>query len=210
MNAALRNNFETGADRRAFGRRETHMAASVRLPNHTHYDCVIRDISEGGALLEFSQCIEISGRLRLSIENGRQEIICDVRHVRGSRAGVQFARNITLAARPVAEPAAAQAPLPGQRCAETASDNGRSNAASELVALWRNASKSLASKFEPAGELQSAPVIVSIPAAVEPPVPRDISGLLQSVAALAAERAVPRPLPACSYAASGLNSGLRG
>ncbi len=200
MNVAVKSSVESGADRRAFGRRETHMPASVRLPNHTLYDCIIRDISEGGALLEFSAPDAISGRLRLSFDGGNQEIICDVRHVRGNRVGVEFARNITLAARPIAAPDAASAPLPSQRPAEFGLDVGRTSAASELVALRRNAAKHGAAMPEAMTGSQPTPMVVEIPVAVEPSLPRDISSLLQSVANLAAERAVPRPLPARAYA----------
>ena len=198
MNVALKNSFDTGADRRAFGRRETHMAASVRLPNHTLYDCVIRDISEGGALLEFPQRIEVSGRLRLRLEAGSQEIICDVRHTRGNRAGVEFARPIALAARPIVAPADAAALV--FRPAAAAAEKGRVRAASELVALRRKAAKilvkaNLLAAFEP------APVIIEIPDdAAAPVLPRDISSLIQSAAALATARAGPRPLPASAYA----------
>ncbi len=180
------------------------MPAAVRLPNHTYFDCIVCDISEGGALLEFPSRIEFSGRLRLNFEGGNQEIICDVRHVRGNRVGVQFARNITLAARPVAAPDAVSAPLPSQRPAELGFDVGRNNAASELVALRRNAAKLVAAMREPQAEpmtgSQPTPIVVEIPVAVQPSVPRDMSSLLQSVAALAAVKAVPRPLPARAYA----------
>ncbi len=200
MNAAVRNSVETGADRRAFGRRETHMPASVRLPNHTYLECIICDISEGGALLEFASPVSISGRLRLSFDGGKQEIISEVRHTRANRVGVQFARNIAIAARPIAMPADAPTPMPAQLRAESSPESGRSNAASELVALRRNTLKNLSAKPELIDQSQATPIVIEIPAAVEPSMPRDISSLLQSVADLAAERAVPRPLPARAYA----------
>jgi PilZ domain len=208
MNVATKNTVETGADRRAFGRRDTNMAGVVRLSNHVTHACVIRDISEGGALLEFPAPVNLSGRLRLSFDGAGQEIICEARHARGNRIGVQFVRNITLAARPLAAPTDATAPLPVLRRAETPSETGRGTAASELVALRRNAGKASAVKPDAIAAPELVPIVVEIPvavpvavpAAVEASAPRDMSSLLESVATLAAVRAVPRPLPARAFA----------
>jgi PilZ domain len=207
MNVAVRQTVENGADRRAFGRRETRMPATVRLPNHTLLDCVVCDISEGGALLEFPAPVSISGRLRLSFDGGNQELICEVRHTRGNRMGVQFSRNISLIARPIAAPVEAAAPMPVLQRLDVAAEKSRITAASELVAARRNAAKVKREPVatpDPVAQTVAARIVIEIPTvealAVEPSVPRDMSGLLQSVAALAAERAVPRPLPARAYA----------
>ena len=210
MNVATKNTVETGADRRAFGRRDTHMAATVRTANHTYYDCVIRDISEGGALLEFPAPVQVSGRLWMSFKGSGQEIIGEVRHVQGNRAGVQFARNISLTARPIAAPAEAAASMPALPRSEVASAKSRVTAASELVAARRSAAKAKpepVATIKPVAQAEPAEIVIEIPTpleapSVEPSVPRDMSGLLQSVAALAAERAVPRPRPARAYAAA--------
>lgn len=212
MYAATKNTVETGGDRRAFGRRDTNLAGLVRLSNHVTHECVIRDISEGGALLEFPAPVNLSGRLRLSFGGTNQEIICEARHARGTRVGVQFVRNISLAARPVAEPSIASAPLPVLHRAETPAETGRGTAASELVSLRRNAAKAIVAKPAAIAVPELLPSVVEIPVgvhvavpnSVEAPAPRDMSSLLQSVAAeavatLAAERAVPRPLPARAY-----------
>ena len=211
MNVATKNTVGPGADRRAFGRRDTNVAGLVRLSNHATLECVIRDISEGGALLEFPASVNLSGRLRLSIDGASQEIICEARHARGNRVGVQFVRNIALAARPVAAPADATARLPVLRRAETPVETGRATAASELVALRRTAAKAIVAQPDAIAVLELLPIVVEIPvgahvadpvaldAAVEVPAPRDMSSLLQSVATLAAERAVPRPLPAWAH-----------
>lgn len=208
MNVAVKHSVENGADRRAFGRRDTHLAATVRTANHTYYDCVIRDISEGGALLEFPAPVQVSGRLWMSFKGSGQDIIGEVRHVQGNRAGVQFARNISLTARPMAAPAEAAASMPALHRSDAAAEKSRVTAASELVAARRNAAKAKpepVATLKPAAQAEAAEIVIEIPTleapSVEPSVPRDISGLLQSVAALAAERAVPRPLPARAYAA---------
>lgn len=200
MNVALKSSVETGADRRAFGRRETQMPATVRLPNHINHDCIICDISEGGALLEFPSRVEVAGRLRLSFDGGNQEIICEVRHTCGNRVGVEFARNIALAARPIAAPAGTTAPLAPDRRPVAAPENSRLTAASSLVASRRNAAKALVAKHDAIIEVELLPILVEVPVVIDAPVPRDMTSLLQSVAALAAERAVPRPLPARAYA----------
>ena len=207
MNVAVKQSIENGADRRAFGRRDTHMAATVRTANHTYYDCVIRDISEGGALLEFTAPVQVSGRLWMSCKGLGQDIIGEVRHVQGNRAGVQFARNISLTARPIAAPAEAAATMPALRRSDVAAEKSRVTTASELVAARRTAAKA---KPDPVASIKAvtqaepAEIVIEIPTPlealpVEPAVPRDMSGLLLSVAALAAERAVPRPLPARAY-----------
>ncbi len=206
MNVATKNTVEMGADRRAFGRRDTNVAGVVRLSNHVSHECVIRDISEGGALLEFPVPVNLSGRLRLSFDGSGQEIICEARHARSNRVGVEFARNIALAARPIAAPADATAPMPVLRRAETPAETGRGTAASDLVALRRNAARAIAAKPAAIAVPDPSPIVVEIPVpvpvAIDAPVPRDMTSLLQSVAALAAERAVPRPMPARAYAAA--------
>ena len=208
MHVATKNIVETGSDRRAFGRRDTNLPGLLRLSNHVTLECVIRDISEGGALLEFPATVSLSGRMRLSVDGSGQEIICEARHARGNRIGVQFVRNIALAARPVAAPADATAPLPVLRRAETLAETGRGTAASELLALRRNAAKAIAAKPDAIAVPERRPIVVEIPvalpvviaAAVDVLVPRDISSMLKSVAELSMVRAVPRPLPARAYA----------
>ncbi len=77
-------------ERRAFGRRSTDMPARVRAAGIAQQSCTIRDISEGGALLEFASPPELLPRVWLCLSDGT-DVLCDVRHARGNRVGVQFA-----------------------------------------------------------------------------------------------------------------------
>ncbi len=77
-------------ERRAFGRRATDMPATVRGSGITRQSCTIRDMSEGGALLEFASPPELAGRLWISLPDGT-DVLCDVRHARANRVGVEFA-----------------------------------------------------------------------------------------------------------------------
>ena len=85
-------------ERRAFGRRETNIKATVRAGNCMH-TCIIKDLSEGGALLEFDSHFALPSLLWLRWDDVPSEIICEVRRHHGNRAGVQFARPIALAPR---------------------------------------------------------------------------------------------------------------
>jgi hypothetical protein len=78
------------ADRRAFGRRPTNQHAMAHIAGRAPLRCVVRDISEGGALLDFGEPVLLRNRLRLVWEGSSEQAECEVRHVQGSNAGVQF------------------------------------------------------------------------------------------------------------------------
>ena len=101
MNAV--KSLPSPVERRAFGRRETDIKAAVRAGQRLHV-CTIRDLSEGGALLEFEQDVELPQRLWLRWDDLGTEIICEVRRQGGRRAGVQFARPIALTPRATVAP----------------------------------------------------------------------------------------------------------
>lgn len=79
-----------GADRRAFGRRPTYQHGSVLIAGRAALRCVVRDISLGGALLEFGEPVSLPSRVRVVWDGTEQSAQCEVRHVQGHRAGVQF------------------------------------------------------------------------------------------------------------------------
>lgn len=177
-------------ERRAFGRRATDILAKVRI-GYRIEPCKIRDISEGGALLEFTELPDLPQRLWLSWPDYPQEIMCELRHVRANRAGVQFARPISVSIRQTTEPQAPAAA--GRRTADAdaepaaARDNGAA-----LVAQLR------AGLRLGAGD-----------------VPRDASGILTSVRAELERRAqevvlaravarVPRPCAAICFAGAAI------
>jgi PilZ domain len=103
---AMRKPAETGADRRAFGRRKTWLPGTLRMANRS-FSCTVRDISEGGALLEFEQPINAAGWLKLSFEGHPEEILCEPRHENGNTLGVQFARPMAIPNKSVVAPAPA-------------------------------------------------------------------------------------------------------
>lgn len=124
------------AERRAFGRRETNIKAMVRAGSRSHV-CTIKDISEGGALLEFQETFELPARLWLRWEANSSEILCEIRHSRGTRVGVEFSRPIVLKALHVSAPVDAvthAAPLPAQRPLAA-----RSTGSTDLVIRHRQA-----------------------------------------------------------------------
>ena len=79
-----------GADRRLFGRRATYQHAVVHVSGRTPVRCVVLDISAGGALLDFGEAVTLPSRLRLVWEGSGDQALCEVRHIQGTRAGVQF------------------------------------------------------------------------------------------------------------------------
>jgi PilZ domain len=80
----------TGADRRAFGRRPTNQHAVAHIAGRAPMRCHVLDISEGGALLDFGEAVSLPWRLRLVWDGSGESAECEVRHVRGGQAGVQF------------------------------------------------------------------------------------------------------------------------
>lgn len=182
-------------DRRVFGRRRTDISAQVRI-GYRVIQCVIKDISEGGALLEFSSVADLPARLWLSWPEHKTEILCEVRHTRRNTAGVQFSRSQTMALRPAVAPSEPLALHPTSLAA--APDRAAAANASDIVAERRRAIRA------PVGEVSP----VKVPGrAAEPP--RDISTLMQSLKSAAASivearaaAAVPMPLAAGHYAGS--------
>jgi PilZ domain len=79
-----------GADRRSFGRRATYQHAIVHVSGRTPVRCLVLDVSAGGALLDFGEAVSLPSRLRLVWEGSGEEALCEVRHIQGVRAGVQF------------------------------------------------------------------------------------------------------------------------
>jgi hypothetical protein len=79
-----------GAEQRAFGRRQTFEHAIVRVAGRVPVRCIVRDISEGGALLDFGDEVWLPFSFRLVWEGTRREEHCETRHQSGGRIGVQF------------------------------------------------------------------------------------------------------------------------
>ena len=79
-------------EKRKFGRRGALWHAWVAVNGRAREACIIRNISEAGALLEFSDLVPEATNFRLIVDEADFEAICDVRHKRGRFVGVFFAR----------------------------------------------------------------------------------------------------------------------
>jgi hypothetical protein len=77
-------------ERRQFGRRRTVWHAWVKVAGRDREPCVVRNISEGGALLEFEGAVPAAGRLILIIDTLDFELPCHVRHRSQTGLGVNF------------------------------------------------------------------------------------------------------------------------
>ena len=64
--------------------------AKVSFPGLPPIDCIVRDVSEGCALLELPVPSKVTTRLHLHIEEYGVDVECDVRHVSGHHVGVEF------------------------------------------------------------------------------------------------------------------------
>jgi len=94
--------FNKSGESRAFGRRQSHIHAFVHVAGLTPRPCIVRDLSEAGARLDFLENVELPTRVRLVVETKAIDTLCDVRHQQGSSVGVMF----------VSEPAEKTKPRP--------------------------------------------------------------------------------------------------
>ena len=83
-----------GADRRQFGRRQTCVHATIAPRGRPVILCVMRDVSEDGALLEVSHPQWLPSRFRLIVEAMGIESDCEVVRRTEVAVGVRFAARI--------------------------------------------------------------------------------------------------------------------
>ena len=83
-----------GADRRQFGRRQTCVHATIAPRGRPVILCVMRDVSEDGALLEVSHPQWLPSRFRLIVEAMGIESDCEVVRRTEAAVGVRFAARI--------------------------------------------------------------------------------------------------------------------
>lgn len=76
-------------ERRLFGRRRLTIHAWVVLSRHRE-PCVIRNLSERGALIEFDGVPPAANNMRLLVDFEDFDVECDVRHRSGSAIGLYF------------------------------------------------------------------------------------------------------------------------
>lgn len=79
-------------DRRQFGRRAATIHAFIELPGRPGLNCIIRDISEGGALIELFECAELPKTFGLRLPKSNILVDCVVARSDGAanRFGVAF------------------------------------------------------------------------------------------------------------------------
>jgi len=78
-------------DRRKFVRRRTLKGGRLAYDNGSQTtDCLIRDLSEGGAKIQVADVHRIPSELVLSFGDGRGSRPCFVRWRRGDALGIEF------------------------------------------------------------------------------------------------------------------------
>lgn len=77
-------------DKRKFGRRAVAIHATVEVLGRPHFPCLIRNLSEGGALLELIDRTNLPPTFGLRLQNSNATIECELTHRTGSAYGVAF------------------------------------------------------------------------------------------------------------------------
>jgi hypothetical protein len=75
---------------RSSSRRRTLKTGRVVLTDWSVLDCVIRDLSETGARLEFGGPVELPQEFRLLVASSNLLVPTELAWVRGTAAGVRF------------------------------------------------------------------------------------------------------------------------
>jgi PilZ domain len=77
-------------ERRQFGRRKTSIHGLISARGRPDVPCVMRDVSDGGALLEVPHPQWCPSRFRLVIEANGFETECEIVHRTATAVGVRF------------------------------------------------------------------------------------------------------------------------
>ena len=80
-------------EKRRHRRRKGFWRAIATVPGRAPMHCVIRDLSESGAFIEFPVTIRILNRFNLYLEEQDREYYCEVRHGNATSFGVFFLRH---------------------------------------------------------------------------------------------------------------------
>lgn len=88
--------FPRGPERRQFGRRRTNVHATILARGRPAEPCVMRDVSNGGALLEVRYPRLLPSRFRLVAEAVGLEADCEIAHRTEGGAGVRFITPVNL------------------------------------------------------------------------------------------------------------------
>ena len=83
-------------ERRQFGRRPTFQHGWVKIPGRPPITCVLRNMSEGGALLMFEQPQCLPYAFIMEVDGTGLTYGCEVRHHYGVKVGVEFVDVATI------------------------------------------------------------------------------------------------------------------
>lgn len=83
-------------ERRQFGRRPTFQHGWVKIPGRPPITCVLRNMSEGGALLMFDQPQCLPYAFIMEVDGTGLTYGCEVRHHYGVKVGVEFVDMATI------------------------------------------------------------------------------------------------------------------
>lgn len=107
------------SDRRSFGRRDLAIAGRASVPGRGMVPCVVRNVSDGGALITFEGEVKLPATFRLAIDGHGIDAMCEVRHSGPMGVGVRFLTQvpvIAVALPAVATPAPSAPPIAAPRC----------------------------------------------------------------------------------------------
>jgi hypothetical protein len=79
-----------GAERRQFGRRLTCVHAVIRMRGRPDITCTVRNVSEGGALLQVPRPAWLPSRFELFVEANKSARQCEIVHRGEITVGVRF------------------------------------------------------------------------------------------------------------------------
>lgn len=77
-------------EQRKFGRRAVALHAVIEVQGRSHAGCVIRNVSDGGALIELIDKKEMPRDFGLRLGNSNSLIECQIVHANGNSFGIVF------------------------------------------------------------------------------------------------------------------------
>jgi hypothetical protein len=80
-------------DRREFGRRATFKRAKICFPADIEHDCIVIDLSDGGARVRLLGTVEPPATFDLKIPGDDFIVTCEVAHRTDQSVGVKFVRS---------------------------------------------------------------------------------------------------------------------
>lgn len=83
-------------EKRQFGRRQTNIRGWIKIAGRPSIPCTIRDLSEGGALIECDDDVWLPYSFRVLTEHAAIDSVCEIRHQNGKKVGVEFVKKIEV------------------------------------------------------------------------------------------------------------------